>query len=704
MESIVRTMTALLLALSFLFVAWVVGWRLKAVRGALGRWVASLAFLAWFLSILFHLLAAVRGFALAPVTVLAGLSAAGAYIMAGGRKTLKTWGGREVVFLRRLSRAIRRSRHRWVVLAFASLATPGLLRALVVPPIGWDTLTYHGVKAGMFIQNGGIDTMEGTGPWGYYRNMPAGGEVFTAWGMLPLRSAAPAGAVEVTQWFGAGLALFVLARLLGAKEPFASRATGFILSLPTLFLLVGSGYVEVGLLAALSSALVLGVSAWEGRRPAAIFLAGGVLGVVAATKISVIPTAALVLAILVALAYRTGGRAARRFAVAGVVAFLLVVSPWLLRTHSRTGAWLSPVPARVGPLVLGVAPPEVEWYMDRPGLRAYDVAAETGVLRRVFRIPGSGDEALGFLALLPLVAIRPGLRQLRARHRGALVLCGAVFLTTLIGYYTPGFSLIRHYWSASSARFLLPAVALLPLVSLCWCRDSSMAARVWGRVMVGATLFFLATSGLQSFTGASGRATSLIALISAAALIAMTLAVRIGRRAVVAPAAACLAIAAVWLGSLQVIQGVYRQELYRLDTAIHDVPKYWVPAAFAVDDPNLARRIAVTSGPFQNLDNWFAAPFLGRSLQNELVYVPVSHDGRICPFGKPPVLEELFRTADPAAWVERLHRRGVTEVVSFAPQSIELVWMESRPDLFRPIVGHWGIWGLFRVAGSDRAW
>ena len=156
-----------------------------------------------------------------------------------------------------------------------------------------------------------------------------------------------------------------------------------------------------------------------------------------------------------------------------------------------------------------------------------------------------------------------------------------------------------------------------------------------------------------------------------------------------------VAIAAMVVASivaLGLLRAKYRNELFVQDFALHAVPKYWTIAIPFVDDPNVSRRIAITSGPDQNMDNWFAAPFMGRALQNEVVYEPVSIDGRLVPLGT----EEFVRTASFDAWQQRLHRRRITDVISFRPRSMELGWMEAHPELFEKQCG--GVdWGLYRV-------
>ena len=104
--------------------------------------------------------------------------------------------------------------------------------------------------------------------------------------------------------------------------------------------------------------------------------------------------------------------------------------------------------------------------------------------------------------------------------------------------------------------------------------------------------------------------------------------------------------------------------------------------------------IAITSGSHHDADNWYMYYFLGRRLQNRLHYVPISTSGNFIAFGSDG---ERRRSGDYAAWVDRLASDGVSYVVSFQPRSVELDWMESRPQLFERLEGAPRAWGLFRT-------
>lgn len=657
-------------------------------HGLLVRSVATGVGLLWIATALFHLLAAFRLFALVPAALCAGVLGGVAVRAAGGTPALARALRRDGAALRRIGRRVRRSPHRFWILAFALLAAPGLLRAIAIPPLGWDTLTYHGVKAGMWVQSAGLDSMSGTGPWAYYRNMLAGGEVFTAWAMLPMRADTLTGLVEVAQWLGLGLAALALARELGAREPYGSAAAGAILAVPTLFVLPGSGYVEPVALLALVGSLGLGLRGLRGR-PALLVLAGAGFGVSAATKLPMILLCGVLLALFVLVAVARGPARRRALAVAGCAAFLVALGPWLLISYRRTGAIFSPLPVRIGDLVLGYAPPEVAWMLSRP-IPAMDWLVREGkVLLRVFHAPIFRSESLGMVSLAALALAPFGYARLVRRDRLAAALLGCGLVVAAALYLSPGLAPVRVYWTFSSSRFLLPFWALAIVVSVAALRDGSRAA-----------LFVLRAFALYALAGhlgwGFGRASGLGAVAATGIVAAVAAAFRFGGRGRLAVRVAAAVAALVLIG---IARDALRHDALARDFMIHRDVRPWAAAAPRVDRPGEPRVVAITSGPKRSLDNWFAYPFLGSRLQNTVLYVPPSVDGRIVPFGGEG---ELEAAADFDAWLARLEDRDVTEVMSFEPASIELGWMEARPDRFERTAGDGAGWGLYRLrSGSE---
>lgn len=686
LQLLVRCSVAVAIGAGFLYLAYALAIRVSPPAKVHLRWVALVAALLVLPSLTFDLLALLRIFGMVAATVVLAAAAALTFALSD-RRGFRVRLARDWRFVKRVRSRVGRSPYRWLLFAWILCAAPSILHVLLLPPLGWDTLTYHGIKAGMYVQNGGTDTMIGTGPWAYYRNMPAEGEAFEAWAMLPLRTDDLVPLTEVAQWLALGYVLIVLSRLLSVREPFGSAAAGFFLALPTFKMVIGSGYVEPLMMLAFATGLTLGLMARRGGHRGVLLLSLGSLAVAAGTKLSMVPVAVAVAAIVSGAAWPTVGWTG---VLAALLLFATMYLPWPLVSTLRTGFPFSPFPVHFGHVKLGDAPPEVIWYMRRLHFRPYQADTELAVLKRLLALPFTPAiqrETLGILALLPFAGLPAGLRRLFACAPVAAVLVVVTAILTLAFYYSPDFSMVRYYWTESSSRFLLPIVMLVTVSGVVWCRRGSRIARVYLAVLCAATFFHLLYVGFVGFSKTSVVGVVLLAAGSAALLGAWVRARRTKYGSV-----AALVIAVVALASLHTVRASMRNDMYAHDFVLEPVPRYWVAALSMVDDPDVPRRIAITSGPLQNIDNWFAAPFLGRALQNRLHYVPVSRDGTIWPLGSTMVAE----TADFGAWYTRLRERNVTDVMSFSPRSIEQSWMEARPLLFRKLAGDQE-WALFAV-------
>jgi len=128
--------------------------------------------------------------------------------------------------------------------------------------------------------------------------------------------------------------------------------------------------------------------------------------------------------------------------------------------------------------------------------------------------------------------------------------------------------------------------------------------------------------------------------------------------------------------------------------------RYWWVAARFVDDEPRSHRIAITGGAMQDSDNWLMYYFMGGNLQNTLHYIPVSTGGEFLPFGPGTERQD---DGNVEAWISRIHGSGISHVMSFAPGSIEIAWMNAHPETFARLTGHEDQWALFRVLpGHDR--
>src|SRR5262249_32042678 len=146
----------------------------------------------------------------------------------------------------------------------------------------------------------------------------------------------------------------------------------------------------------------------------------------------------------------------------------------------------------------------------------------------------------------------------------------------------------------------------------------------WFRWLLIACMFWnLVAHALAGFSMESARAAAegLIGL-----LVLASLAIAASRIPLTAVRVMAMALrATVAIAALQQVRDAFPLPLYHNDFTLHWFAdwRYWEPHIAQFDDPDHPYRFAVTSGSWQNSDEWFVYPFMGRRLQNEVRYVPI---------------------------------------------------------------------------------
>lgn len=695
---LVRAGLAQLFVCAALLSSYVLAARLLRREPTLLRWVGVVVCGASISSIGFHLLSALGAFHLLGATLGLTFVTVAILQLGSGDKGLRQWLARDLRYVHKLHAHYRSSHYRWVVLAFLVTCLPIVVRPLILPPMGWDTLTYHAVKAAMWVQHAGALQMHGPGTWALYNTMWGGGEVFTAWSMLPFHSDLLAMEVDAAEWLALGLALLALARELGIREPHASAAAGFALAIPTLRTSVGSGYVEVALLMMAVSGWALAVRFLQRGSLGAFYLSVAAASVAAGIKLPFLFLSLLVLAAgsIRVMSLPVPRRIRVAHVAAGVFLFGMILAPWPWSAYRQTGLPFSPVPVELVGKRLGEPAPELEWYMNRPN-SAGEAESEFSILKRVLLQERMGPGLTTMIAVAVSLVAWPFLWR---RHALAVLLLYSTVAAAWAEYYAPGLWVIRHEFKTSSVRFLLPALLPSVILSAGICRHHSRLGRAYLFFLLAGTFFQLF---LYLPYGLSALGAQALLILSLGLGVFVVAAQRIARSAASVRwrLTVLMALLAFALLGLSRLRDELRMDLFRREFVIHPIHPYWLEAATLVDPTERAHRIAVTSGPMQDLDNWLVYPFLGRALQNEVFYVPIARDAVVRHFGSGTLNAEYARAGDFASWATRLREREVTEVMSFRPASIELGWMESHPAQFRRLAGHPAEWGLFAVVDDS---
>ena len=193
------------------------------VRRALGRVPVPTRLLATMLvgmmltTALFHALLWVGWFNRWLVSGLAVLAIAIAYFRGHSAAVELERIGRDMALLPKLLRRAWRGVYGASALVVVAAVVATASRMLILPPLAWDALTYHVVKAAMWVQAGGPLTFEAPGGWSFYKLRLAGAESFVAWAMLPSGNDLLVCALDMVWWLGTGCAVAALGCELGLR-------------------------------------------------------------------------------------------------------------------------------------------------------------------------------------------------------------------------------------------------------------------------------------------------------------------------------------------------------------------------------------------------------------------------------------------------------------------------------------------------------
>lgn len=564
-------------------------------------------------------------------------------------------------------------------------------RCCVLPPLAWDTLTYHAVKAGIWVQNGHIGLIEAPGGWSCFRNYPGGGEALQALSMLPFHSDFLICLVDFVEWIALIPTIFLLGKSIGLNSKSSLIGSVFCLFLPCVVFSVGSCYVDIlfALALMLSMVFALRFFLYEDLRYLVLGLMS--LGVAGGVKYFAYAPICVTLVVIISrtvLRHQFGIKTAMVFWLA-LILMLSPMIPWIVYNIPTEGDGFFPIP--LGQLGLKLGPnPQALWCMDSPGTMSYDMKQEALAFIRLFKWPwhaphGWKSPNFGILSLLPLCVFPMAIIFIARRKIWLCFLIVAVTGSLVASYLLPGFTVIRQS-SDNNSRYLLGFMFPVIVTSILVFRET-FRERYLDYLLLGSVVNLIIGVRLD------WQLFEVPYLVLASVLVALGLfCFFFGRQPTLAHYCSRVFIALVFCCGLYLARHHVRPEAIAKSYFLHGFPRYWVEAAAQTDNRSFKRSIAVTSGENQWFGNWFMYIFLGESLQNKLYHVPATENGKLQHWG-PWTGMPNYRYE---SWRSHLYELGITEVISFAPKSIEMYWMLEHPESFEEVTGGHDF-GLFRV-------
>lgn len=573
-----------------------------------------------------------------------------------------------------------------LVAVVGTLLLVQVARALVLPPLAWDSLTYHLTIPAMWVQHGGYWQWSAPDAFGDYSRFPANGELFGAFLLLPFHGDLLVNLFGLPYLLLGGAAIHGLATELGAPRRGAGVAAALWMLAPPAFAYVTTQYVDLPMAAEVLAGWLFAVRFLRTKSAVDGVLTGAAFGLAAGTKLLALLPAAIAVLVALWLLVRCRGRVLRGVG-GGALAAVAVSVPWYVRNWIETGNPVYPFQVVLGGTVLFSGS---TFQANVPVLPAGDTSYWTKLI--TFQ-PGFAPITLGppavLVAVLGSLAVLCGLAGPR---RAAFVALAAAIAADLWLFAGEAMRPLREHWSDGTQRFLLVPFGLLLVGMATLARTGPRMQRFVLLMGVGALALDIAAANLATLARDQAVAWVVLGLGTLAA-VAVVLQPR--RAWLVVAGASAWFVGLPWLTHCR---SETRHDTYAHGFDLHptarDETVAWVVVALLgkeagagavsrgwseVDDPERPLRIAFVAGWASWGHNWMVYPLLGSRLQNEVLHVPATQSGALGTY-QPGVPHEPPTTVD--EWIGRLRRRGAEVLFVAMPAPPELAWAEARPDVF----------------------
>lgn len=569
----------------------------------------------------------------------------------------------------------------------------------MIPPLGWDTITYHGPKAVVWVQTESfVNFLDAPGGPSYANNMFGGGEIFLAWSMLVFRSDFAVGIVDAFMWALLAISVFCWISLFIKDKLYLFTLIAGIIFLPAVWLSVGSGYVELTLWTFFTMGLVFLKFYMLGAKNSYIFLSIFSFGLATNVKITVLPvylTVILVFLVMILVNKKIFSKQFLLWLIGSLLSFSLLL-PWIINTFQNTGYFFS-VPIEIFNVKLGNWESVIQWYKERDFTNYRRLALELDALFRIFNDPRIVSTHISFVTIIFIpTGIIYLIKEILKKNYEMLIYFIITSLVLLV-FYSEDFKTVRLLWSDVTGRFLLPVVIILSVFAFKLIEFNSKVVNTFIFIIVLSS-FIQIINGL--FWGWDNKEIAFFIFFLSLCSIAIiflyllkSIVYKFNSKIMIVVG---IIISMISINIIYEFRVTHRAEFIRDSIVLHQVPRFWEKAADILDDPLISYNISITTGPHQNLDNWFIYFFYGKRFQNKITYISPTIDNEIVSVRSNYELGSISKFD---VWYARIMENNIDYILCLPPIALEYEWCIKNPDLFQLLEPKEenDTWGIFLV-------
>lgn len=580
-----------------------------------------------------------------------------------------------------------------------------LSRALLMPPLAWDCLSYHLPFATLWIKKGALLLFNAPDQISENVHFPINGDIFASWLMLPFQTDIVVNIMNFPITLLGGISCYAIARELGLTRKEASFAPALICFAPMVYSQITTQYIDNAVFAFSSAATLFGLRFLRKGFPQDSILSLVAGGLVLGMKFTGIPVVGIIFLATVLKTIRLVNYSGFLKKLGLIICGLLILCALGGRQYILNGLYAG---NPLYPFSLTIVNHEIlegshkleqvsEWVSNWEKEQGVDKLSfwEKEYKKFSYSRRTAGPKYLIFLivALISLF-IRPrGVSQKDWYFLAVLWIVGIV----LFYANTSADFARRGVWMQGSTRFLSFPMAIFTIQGL------TVIAKL-GRyfknifffmvILIAWDLMHINKTHIQGIEG-------LYPLVIVMSILVIIFFKRVLEMLYQKKGSSLTAKEVSISGSstnrqwvvgilffVTLTGGLYFLQSYRDTTRYSyyrdyfdyvDFPRTFVDGWEFLDQPDEKKTIAMSIGWAAPGHKWFFYPLLGRWLQNDVVYISAKYK-----WDAPIWLHRgLLRGNSRSTWLHNLKRKKVDCILVAKPWPIELRWMLSDQDAFQ---------------------
>ncbi len=581
-----------------------------------------------------------------------------------------------------------------------------LSRALLMPPLHWDSLAYHLTSAALWIKKGTLLIFQA--PYKMQNvHFPINGEIFASWLLLPFHNDLLVNTMNFPITLLGGISCYAIARELGLNRRDASFAPALICFAPMISAQITTGYVDNAVFAFCTTSVLFVLRYLRRGYLYDGFLTVSAAGIMLGIKYSVIPVAGIIIIATIiktlALARYPGFSRKLCLILLGLFMLCMLGGRQYIRNTVEAGNPLYPFPLTIfNKTFEGRDALEVEkklginrmwslaldksslWEREYKKFCYFSLAAGpkyllflflalTSLFTRPHHVPKRCWYLLYIMWFIPIIIFYTNTSATIARDAPGDIVHTRYFSLYIALFTTQGLVvLLTRFKQSTYIKFVLTAFVAWDLLYI----NKSHLWKVEVLYPYVALIIPLVII-IRKIVAEKFKVFSLKEKIfSTSTRLSIKNRILFKRWSIYVFS---FFVLVTGLDLLQSYRDATRYTYYYWHTDYHNFPRIYVNGWAFLDQPDEKKTIALTSAWHEPGTAWFFYPLMGRWLQNDITYISAKYKWEV-----PIWLHRgLLGGNNFSIWLHNLKRKKADYIFVQKPWPPELKWIKRNPDKFQ---------------------